>query len=71
MEPEDGLDALRRVLARLRARGSIDAANSVEAIARALDADAAGGAPPVDLQSARASPALLETRASRLARGAA
>jgi DNA-binding MarR family transcriptional regulator len=70
MEPEDGLDALRRILARLKARRSGDAADRVEAIARAVDVDGAGGAPPVDLQSARASPGLLASRASMLARGA-
>lgn len=70
MEPEDGLDALRRILARLRARGSI-AVDRVEAIVRALDADAASDAPPIDLRSARASPALLASRASMRARGLA
>lgn len=71
MEPEDGLDALGRIAARLSARGLAPLAQRVEAMAEAMVFDAAEREPPVELLSARASPALLATRLSRAAMGAA
>ena len=71
MEPEDGLDALRRIAARRSARGLPPLARRVEAMAGALVCDAAERQPPGELRSARASPALLATGLSRAARGAA
>lgn len=71
LEPEDGLAILRRIEARLTARGSPEPGRRVAAIAAALACDGTGSGPPEALRSARASPALLATQLSRAARGAA